>query len=519
MNESAKSLIMPCPPPRQSAYHPTLFQTSRNLGEKGNLHYSLDRAAKWSSKSGKDFPLWALVKMVINRSILWLVTLFCCAQTAGAQMAPVDCKIALGDCLIQEAKEIAQSIPDPDQSDEAFFAVAITQAAVGQIAEALANVDAITSERTKAEALAELVGAEARLGHFESAHRIALGILDSRSRSTRVNALENLAAEQARRGEIDAAFETVIAIDNPYRRSEAQAAIATAVARSGNISGAIQTASKIATDYWFKSDQHSLKVASGLVSRAGEFDDFWFFEALGNISDIQARGGDIRGALKTARAIPDVSGRTRAYNRIAAVQARNGDLEGAMKTAGRIESAFGDLPALVAIVGAMAAQGSFDAAIELAGNVEAAYGDDTGFVAVAVEMARQNQLEAGLGHAKALASAKDRTRAFSDIAVVLAQKGGVEDALRITSLITDRRDQAQALHAVATALAAGGDSARALQVAATTPDPIDLNALVVDIALAQAQSGDTQGAIATARLVDDSMSRAIALSGIARVLP
>ena len=45
--------------------------------------------------------------------------------------------------------------------------------------------------------------------------------------------------------------------------------------------------------YWFTADQLDHKIASGLVARTGEFNHYWFYQALVQIAEIQARAGDV----------------------------------------------------------------------------------------------------------------------------------------------------------------------------------------------------------------------------------
>ena len=457
------------------------------------------------------------------RSVRFLIAILACVCSpvlAGAQGGVSTCQGQAPDaCLIDQARGIAETLRREDQRDEVYFSVATALAARGQMDAAMAAVDRIDHAMTRAEALGELSGAAARQGDFDRALKIALSIVDTRNRSARVMALERLGVLQAAAGNPDAAFTTVIAIDNPYRRSQAQAAIATAVARTGDTARAIRAATRIATDYWFTADQHAYKVASGLVARTGEFDQFWFYEALANIAEAQARRGEIVGALQTAQAIPDMPGRSRALARVAAAQADAGDIEGAWRTARRIEAPYGDLPAMVAIVRRMAMAGDVKGALDIAGQLETAYGDVSGMIAVAVEQAHRDGLEAALTTARRIGTGQGRAQAHAAIAERLARDGRPDDAVRPLALIADAGDRADAAGRVAVILAGAGDAARALKVITDLARPRDYNELAVAVVLAQAGKGDVNGAVATAAGIGDAMSRAIALAGIARRLP
>ncbi len=434
--------------------------------------------------------------------------------SATAQARALDCAGPLPDCLLAEAAAAAENAARPAERDEIHIAVATALADLGRIDEALRAAAQIGEPYTLAEALGDISTAAARAGDFDHAYRIAIDIVDARVRSARIAALERLAAAQAAAGEVDAAFDTVVAIDNPFRRSEAQAAIAVSVARTGDIPGAIRAASRIATQYWFTADQHRLKIASGLVSRSGDFDQFWFYEALVTIARIQAEKGDLIGALKTAKSIPDAAGRSRATARVAAVQAARGDIEGALETARRIEVAYGDLEAMVAIAAARATAGDFPAALELAGEIARAYGDFSGLVAIAVRQAGRGQVADSLATAAGIDNPHSRTQALAGIADALVRRGQVPEALEVAGRIPAAGDRAAAVRAIAVVLTERGRTAEALEVAGTAGRR-DHGEVVVAIALTQAAAGDTEGAIATALWLEDDMYRAIALAGIA----
>lgn len=451
------------------------------------------------------------------KTIGMILGLLALAGSGVAAAAAPGCAGELPDCLLSEAAEAADEVTRPVERDEIHIAMATALAGLGRLYEALAVAGAIDDAHTLAEALGEISMAAARAGAFDRAYGIAIDIADARVRSARVAALEVLAGEQAAAGEVDAAFDTVVAIDNPFRRSQAQAAIATARARAGDISGAIRAASRIGTGYWFTEDQHRLKIASGLVTRAGEFDHFWFYEALATIARIQAEAGDILGALQTAKSIPDAGGRSRAAARVAAVQARQGDIAGALLTAQRIEAAYGDLEAMVAIAGARAAAGEFAAAHDLAGEIARAYGDSGGLVAVAVEQARAGLAADSRRTAAGIDNLHSRTQALAGISDALVRNGQVDAALEVAQTIPGAGDRAGAVGAMAVVLAERGETARALDLARIAGRR-QQDEVVVSVARVQARQGDAEGAVATARGIDDPMFRAIALAGVAAEL-
>ena len=420
-------------------------------------------------------------------------------------------------CLIQEARAGADALSDRADRDEVYFEIVITLAGRGEGQSALALAGQIGNPTTFAEAEAEIAIAEAQQGNFETAMQIAMAILDSRENSVRVMALEQLAMEQAKRGAIDTAFETVLAIDNPYRRSEAEANIAKAIAHAKDMDGAFRASARIATSYWFSSGQPQFKVASGIVSRSTEFDDYWFYEALVSLAVLQARAGDVVGALRTARSIPDLESRSRATSGISIAQADSGDIGGALDTARRIEAAYGDSAAMIAIAGAKVRAGNAEGARDLAQQIWIAYGNDAGFAAVAVEQVRAGAVADGLRYLDLIKSQQTRTRALRDIGQILASAGKVDEAVAVVSRIDEAGERDLAFEVVTTALARIGLGTRALAVAQALADGALADKLSISVLVEMARAGDSNTGLAAAYAIADPMSRNIALAELARL--
>lgn len=439
------------------------------------------------------------------------------AVTLNAGAAWGACSRLEPACLIQEARAGADALSDRADRDEVYFEIVITLAGRGERQAALDLAAQIGNPTTLAEAEAEIAIAEAQRGNFETAMQIALDIMDSRENSVRVAALEQLAIEQAKRGAVVTAFETVLAIDNPYRRSEAEANIAEAIASAGDMDGAFRASARIATSYWFSSGQPQFKVASGIVSRSTEFDDYWFYEALVSLAVLQARAGDAVGALRTARSIPDLESRSRATSGISIAQAEGGDIDGALDTARRIEAAYGDSAAMIAIAGAKAGAGNAEGARDLAQQIWSAYGNDAGFAAVAVEQVRAGAVEDGLSYLDHINSQQTRTGALRDIGQILATAGKVDEAVAVVSLIAEMGDRDLAFEVVATELARIGLGARALSLAQALTDGAMSDKLSIAVLVEMARAGDPSAGLAAAYAIADPMSRNIALAELARL--
>lgn len=449
------------------------------------------------------------------RAAALLTALLTLSLPGEAEDTGADCAVATASCLLEDAGQVAETLSRAGDRDEAAFAIATALSRMGRFDDALVKAKEISDTRVTADVLGEIAMGMAKAGAYARAHEIALDIPDAREDWIRVRTVEAVAAAAAAGGNIDAAFDQVMAIDNPFRRSQAQAEIALAVAQTGNFRLAIGAASRIATDYWFSPDQHQLKIASGLVSRAGEFDQFWFYEALAHIARLQALEGDAASALQTAAAIPDIAGRSRAMARIGALQAAAGNIEAAFNTASRIEMAYGDLDVLIAIVDSRAHAGNFEAALDLAQQIAAAYADTGGLAAVALRRAEHGLFDNALETIALIPNPGNRTRALTGLAVAMVDAGRADEALRVTAMIYDNEDRGLAVRDVAIRIAVLGDVERALNVADEHARPRDRGDLAVAIAVERAKAGDVPGAAATARAIKDDLFRAIALATIA----
>jgi hypothetical protein len=453
--------------------------------------------------------------MVVRAAVLAVVLGL--APGEAVQAAGFGCPApATPDCLIGAAQDALGTITRARDRDEALFAIATALGALGRTEAALAAVAGIAEADTAAEAVGEIALAVAKAGDIGRARDLALGIDDARSRSARILALEAIAAEQARRGDVAGAYETVVAIANPYRRSEAQAAIALAVAGTGDIAGAVRAASRIATDYWFTAGQNARKIPSGLVVRSREFDQFWFYEALAGIAAIEAATGDVEAALQTAHAVPDVAARSRALGRIAAVQAGRGDIAGARMTAQLIEGAYGDAEALIAMADALAAQGEMAAAADLARQIASAYGHAGALVLVAGRQAEAGATAEAQALASEIGAIEYLTRARIAIARAHARRGEVAAALDLIARVPHRGEQAAAVAAICAGLAEAGDGAGAHALARAHATGPALDELLLAIALAQGRAGQRVAAVATAEEIEDPLVRILAAAGLAR---
>jgi tetratricopeptide (TPR) repeat protein len=437
------------------------------------------------------------------------------ALGARAQEACLD---QTWECLLAEALKTSEDIYDSFDRDEVYFEGIKTYLAFEKIVEARETSLKIANPITHAEAERTIAEVLARLGDFDGARATAFEILDSRNDSARIRAFEAIAVEEARAGNVESAFDTVIAIDNPYRRSQAQAAIAETVALDGDLDAAIRAATRIATDYWFNDGQPQFKIASGVVSRASEFDDYWFYHALVRIAAIQCQNGNDVGATQTARAIPDLVARSAGFTEIARAQAGRGDIENALATARLVEAAYGDQDALLAVVGAIARSGDLEHAEELARDILDSYGSDRGFVHLAAGRAADGDLEGALAEFGRLTNVESKALAAQEISVNIAEQGNLWSAIALIQQIPEIGVREETFRQLAIELVNLGRKDEALSLAREFGSNASANELIYSILEAQALQGDQDNAIQFARNLPDPMARGIALALIARVL-
>lgn len=458
-----------------------------------------------------------LMRWNMNRACLLNILLasFFAAGPAYTDFASVHCSPFNRVCLLAAAQKEADQLGRTSHRDEAHFAITVAFARLGQVARARQQALLIENLATRAEAEAEIVKAAALAGDFDLAFMLAINIEDARNTSARVAALETLAIEQAAKGYIDAAFDTVAAITNPFRQSQAQAAIALSVARSLDFTTAIHAATRIGIGYWFTNSEQRYKVASGLVARSGEFDQYWFFEALAEIAAMQARSSDTAAAVQTALAIPDQGGRTRAMARIAATLASDGKPTEALKIARLIDSAYGDREALVALSDAYAAAGDMASAQDLARQLQDAYGDGVALANFAIRQAQNGEHEQALATATEIHMVPEQERAYARLAMELARRDAFDRAFSVLARITGDHKRFEAVLDITADLATLDAGSRATAFATSFATGDDLDELVSSISIALASSGDPTAALWLLADINDPMFRAITLAAVA----
>ena len=261
--------------------------------------------------------------------------------------------------------------------------IASEQAQSGNIAEAQKTANLIQNSLPKSKALIEIAEAKIRAGDLAGAKktfataRKTADLIDTEpshgiqtSASLKADMQENITVAQAKSGDISGAQETAALILGKYmegRKSRAETAIAIAQIRVGDIAGAkktlaaaLKTAELIQTE--FKSEVQS--AIAEVQAKAGDIlgaqktlvkaqqtavliqEAYWKSLAESAVAKSQIKTGDISGAQKTlasaqktAELIDHPPSKGRAQTAIAETQIEAGDIAGAQKTVDLIQDA------------------------------------------------------------------------------------------------------------------------------------------------------------------------------------
>ena len=265
-------------------------------------------------------------------------------------------------------------------------------------------------------------------------------------------ALALIASAQAKMGNITAALETAweIEIEKVGNRARALADVASAQAKAGD-----PAAAKTFTD--------ALKAAKGI-------DNAW---ALAHIAGVQAEARDITGALETARGIDDALWHAMALAHIAVVQAGARDITGALETArgindvGRRTRTLAHIAGVQAEAGDPAAAETFAAVLETAGKIEVEnewFREVVALVAIADAQVKARDITGALETARGINDAWNRAKALAHIANVQAETGNHgaaretwAEALQTARGIVDAGERWEAIAAIAAAQTEAGD--------------------------------------------------------------
>ena len=353
---------------------------------------------------------------------------------------------------------------------------------------AIADADAIEARTPNGDIYYNIVWAQCQIGDFDGTLRIAEGLKGDQVRY-RQTYLEYLARDCDKAGPAEArriltkARELSKGIKNVYPRALAQKAIAQAMARNGDISGALATSKLIG------------QVDEAPASRG----IFSFFNSRQAEVNRQAEKSNAEMARHDIADVLIV---------VAAEQARTGDRSAAKKTFGEsMEMILGEPPGLGVLktqrlrglVEALAGAGELEAARTA---IEAIQGDEA------------NKAKALVALAKAQARAGDRTSARASLSAAFDPAREIKaDPNTINDNVADRKDET--FRAVAMAQVELGEGTDALTTVSAHSNEQLKAEVQAEVAGLQARRGDLAAASKTAEAIKDVGFKAEALSRIA----
>jgi len=345
----------------------------------------------------------------------------------------------------------------------------------------------------------------------------------------RSSALQAIATAQRNAGDIPGALQTALAIPEPGIRSNALVDVVGIQSIKGAISNALTTLKLIdettarqnalayvALGYAKTGNlEEALKVAAEIPTNYAAHQD-----ALTSIAKVQAAAGDLRGALVTVADVMD--GHPYATWGIFAPQLSKGDVDGALEVAEAIPDSYHRSYALWGIANQT---GDLDRSVKIATNIPGGHARASAFHSIATSQlahgdaagalrSLHNALEAVPSIRNIWAKADIQWR----IAASFAEAGDIQEA-RATALAIEQLGHRQfALRDIISVQARVGNYAGAVETAKLTG--ASDQALLTDfafsaIAKAQAGSGDTDKARETVAKIRDFGSRVGALAVIA----
>lgn len=424
------------------------------------------------------------------------------------------CKPQNRGCLLDMALKIASSTSRSSTRNEIYFTAAKTLLKAGDFKNANLISKHINDEIVLSELKAEFAIVEASMGNFVSAFEIAISINDSRNQSQRINALEEIAIIQAIEMGIEPAFKTVSAIVNPYRRSQAQAAISIGLASAGMLSMALNAATQVGTGYWFSETKENFNIASGVVARPKDFDQFWFYEALIEIASIQGKSGDLNGALNTVLSIPDLEARSKGFSKISELLAAKGDFELALDLTKRIETPYGDKLAFNLIIKQLVMQGNYSQSLTLANKLKQHYGDENGLVFLAKSIINANKVSSARKILHDISSVENRNEILKQLFMHFVSDDNIPEALTIINDSKDRKFVFECIKEMASELARSNKNEKALNLAKQFLNTQEMDEIYFITSIERARQNDIKTSFEFIMKIKNEVDRAIAMATI-----
>lgn len=270
---------------------------------------------------------------------------------------------------IAGAQQTIAKLPEGNGKDDALLRLASAQVKAGDIKESLHTVGTVSNEKRRLIVIRKIVVAQAKAGDVRGALRTVAPLINDRQLGDGV--LSEIAIAQALGGDLKGALETASTIRHAASMAEVVGAVAVSQARTGDFNAALKTAGSIPRD-----DERffALGEIAGLLAKSGDtrraldiansYSDKTRAQILYGIALVQAKAGDINGALRTSRAIERVDYKVQFLREAAKAQTRKGNSQGALRLVNRIDDQDEKNGALVSIAVVQAELGDMDSAMK-----------------------------------------------------------------------------------------------------------------------------------------------------------
>ena len=342
----------------------------------------------------------------------------------SASLTPESCSLApTAQCVIRLSLTATGVIADPRSRAKVLTLIGEIQAQTGDLEEA---------GKTLSLALTAAASISAGVDHGQTLSKVApkdnAFLAQAHVYSGIARSLVKMGKAKEARNALYRALAGAKAIQNGRYRTEGLVVVARAQIAAGALNDARKTIAEA------KLVEHSVG----------------YGEYLHGLPQSQAEGGDVQGALVTARNLADGVERAQAFADIAAVQAATGDMAGARATAARIEQPYFRTLAMKSIGNVLAKRGDFAGAWGATKDMEDIWQKDPA------------------------ADARDKVILMSDLIATIVENriaaGEIPQALVAAQLIEDSLAFVEAHSAIARAQTAIGDFESARATARTMCD-------------------------------------------------
>jgi tetratricopeptide (TPR) repeat protein len=415
----------------------------------------------------------------------------------------------------EKARQMATEIHDPSGQAAALARVAVAFVEAGEVEQARQIAEqgqeaaaGITDQLMRAERLARVAFAFARAGMLEQAQEIAeqarqLGAAATGNRRDRL--LTSLAVALAQSGAVEGAWQTAIEIRGPQKQADTFARVAGVFARAGAGEQARQAAEQA----------HEATTEIRFPQRR--------VEILAHIAVALARAGageQARQAAEEAWEIAAATGAIRwgasAVTEVAVALAESGQIEQARQAAAAIGKVRGRDRMMTKVAVAFARAGAVEQAQQIAAEMRPHWRSEV-LAQVAMVLAETGEIEQARQATAAISDPETPTGVLGKVRAVIAQVGAGEQP-RQAAVIDNPRSRAAGLAQLPLALAQAGQIELALQAAAAIDNPQRRAATLVQVVVALAEAGEIEQARQAAAEIQVPYERAAALAGAAGAL-